>query len=90
MIVFHLYLQKKGVTHKKTDIEFIIANRVNKLFKQAIQRFKDDARLWISYIRFCKQLVSATCKCKAYANALVSQLSCTVCVWHRELRLSEV
>jgi hypothetical protein len=52
------YLQKKGVTHKKADIEFIITDRVNRLFKQAIQRFKDDVKLWISYIKFCKQMVS--------------------------------
>jgi hypothetical protein len=53
-----LYLQKNGVTHKKADIEFVIANRVNRLFKQAIQRFKDDVTLWITYIKFCKQMVS--------------------------------
>jgi RNase P subunit RPR2 len=52
------YLQKKGITQKKADIEFIITNRVNRLFKQAIQRFKEDVKLWMSYIKFCKQMVS--------------------------------
>lgn len=58
LLSFPLYLQKIGVTQKKADIEYVIANRVNRLFKQAIQRFKDDVTLWITYIKFCKQMVS--------------------------------
>ncbi|PNF31407.1 U3 small nucleolar RNA-associated protein 6-like protein [Cryptotermes secundus] len=54
--LLRLRREKKGVTHKKADIEFVITNRVNRLFKQAIQRFKDDVKLWISYIKFCKQM----------------------------------
>jgi len=57
-VLSSLYLQKKGITQKKADIEFIITNRVNRLFKQAIQRFKEDVKLWMSYIKFCKQMVS--------------------------------
>jgi len=58
-------LQKKGITQKKADIEFIITNRVNRLFKQAIQRFKEDVKLWMSYIKFCKQMVSVRYNQKA-------------------------
>jgi hypothetical protein len=57
-IVFSLYLQKNGVTRKKSDIEFVIASRVNKLFQNTIQRFKDDVKLWITYIKFCEEMVS--------------------------------
>lgn len=47
-----------GYQQKKANIDFTIGNRVNKLFKQAIFRFQDDVRLWLSYIKFCKEVVS--------------------------------
>jgi hypothetical protein len=37
---------------------------VNRLFKQAIQRFKEDVKLWMSYIKFCKQMVSVRYRCR--------------------------
>nr|CAD7590164.1 unnamed protein product [Timema genevievae] len=46
---------------KKSDIVYKIASRINKLFKNAIIRFRDDVRLWISYIKFCKLVHFYTC-----------------------------
>ncbi|XP_069701593.1 U3 small nucleolar RNA-associated protein 6 homolog [Periplaneta americana] len=47
--------ENMGLGNKK-DIEFAIANRVNRLFSKAIKRFPSDVRIWISYIKFCKQM----------------------------------
>lgn len=62
--LLRLRREKKGITQKKADIEFIITNRVNRLFKQAIQRFKEDVKLWMSYIKFCKQML-----CESHISA---------------------
>lgn len=50
--------QKLGINHKKSDIDYSIANRVNLLYKQAIFKFQDDLRFWIAYMKFCKHVVS--------------------------------
>lgn len=68
--LLRLRREKKGVAHNKADIEFVIANRVNRLFKQAIQRFKDDVRLWISYIKFCKQMRFHSCVSRTLVQML--------------------
>ncbi|XP_069684227.1 U3 small nucleolar RNA-associated protein 6 homolog [Periplaneta americana] len=47
--------ENMGLGNKK-DVEFAIANRVNRLFSKAIKRFPSDVRIWISYIKFCKQM----------------------------------
>lgn len=52
------FLQKYGITQKKSDIDYTIANKVNQLYKQAIFKFQDDIRFWISYMKFCKHVVS--------------------------------
>lgn len=51
------YFQKFGITAKKTDIDFSIANKINSIFKLAISIFEDDFRFWIAYMAFCKQVV---------------------------------
>ncbi|XP_067003125.1 U3 small nucleolar RNA-associated protein 6 homolog [Anabrus simplex] len=48
--------EKLGLIQKKAEIDYSIANRVNKLFKQAVFRFQDDVRIWLAYYRFCKQV----------------------------------
>ncbi|XP_035731894.1 U3 small nucleolar RNA-associated protein 6 homolog [Vespa mandarinia] len=47
---------KFGITHKKSDIDYAIANKVNHLYKEAIFKFQDDIRFWIAYIKFCKHV----------------------------------
>lgn len=49
--------QKYGITKKKSDIDYAIANKISNLYKNAIFRFKDIS-LWIDYIKFCKDVVS--------------------------------
>lgn len=49
---------KYGITQKKKDIDFAIANKMNELYKGAIKRFQDDIRFWIAYMKFCKHVVS--------------------------------
>ncbi|XP_043477850.1 U3 small nucleolar RNA-associated protein 6 homolog [Leptopilina heterotoma] len=48
--------EKLGITQKKSSIDYAIANRVNRLYKQAIYRFQDDVRFWIAYMKFCKNV----------------------------------
>lgn len=49
--------QKKGLkVSKSSSIDYAIANRLNKLFILAIRWFPSDVRIWLSYIKFCKQV----------------------------------
>lgn len=52
------FFQKFGITQKKSNIDHIITNKINHLYKDAIFKFQDDIRFWIAYIKFCKHVVS--------------------------------
>ncbi|XP_072947814.1 U3 small nucleolar RNA-associated protein 6 homolog [Epargyreus clarus] len=41
------------LTEKKHDIEYSIAKRLNKVFKQFILRFQNDIEIYFEYIKFC-------------------------------------
>ncbi|XP_068618280.1 U3 small nucleolar RNA-associated protein 6 homolog [Battus philenor] len=41
------------LTEKKTEIEYAIAKRVNKVFKQFIYRFQNNIEIYFEYIKFC-------------------------------------
>lgn len=41
---------------KKKDIEYAIAKRLNKVFKQFIYRFQDDIEIYFEYIKFCRSV----------------------------------
>ncbi|XP_076230226.1 U3 small nucleolar RNA-associated protein 6 homolog isoform X2 [Nomia melanderi] len=47
---------KFGVNQKKSDIDHIITNKMNHLYKDAIFKFQDDIRFWVAYIKFCKHV----------------------------------
>ncbi|KAI4494977.1 hypothetical protein M0804_001178 [Polistes exclamans] len=47
---------KFGITHKKSNIDYAIRNKVNLLYKEAISKFQEDIRFWIAYIKFCKHM----------------------------------
>ncbi|XP_026732506.1 U3 small nucleolar RNA-associated protein 6 homolog [Trichoplusia ni] len=44
--------KKANLTEKKKDIEYAIAKRLNKVFKQFIYRFQDDVEIYFEYIKF--------------------------------------
>uniref|UniRef100_A0A1B6E402 U3 small nucleolar RNA-associated protein 6 homolog n=1 Tax=Clastoptera arizonana TaxID=38151 RepID=A0A1B6E402_9HEMI len=49
--------QKKGIkVAKLSKIDFSIANRINKLFILAIRWFPNEHQIWLSYIKFCKDV----------------------------------
>ncbi|XP_063228189.1 U3 small nucleolar RNA-associated protein 6 homolog [Bacillus rossius redtenbacheri] len=48
--------QKMGLSGSKADIEYSIANRLNRLFRIAVTVFKDDIRIWAWYLSFCKRV----------------------------------
>nr|BAN20997.1 hepatocellular carcinoma-associated antigen [Riptortus pedestris] len=52
---------EKGLTQKKNNLEYTVINHINKLFNLAIRRFASDVRIWLSYIKFCKQVRFYTC-----------------------------
>lgn len=47
---------KFGIALKKSDIDHIITNKMNHLYKDAIFKFQDDIRFWIAYMKFCKHV----------------------------------
>ncbi|KAF9411362.1 hypothetical protein HW555_009809 [Spodoptera exigua] len=48
--------QQAKLSEKKKDIEYAIAKRVNKVFKQFIYRFQDDLEIYFEYIKFCQSV----------------------------------
>lgn len=44
------------LTEKKKDLEYAIAKRLNKIFKQFIYRFQNDVEVYFQYIKFCKSV----------------------------------
>ncbi|CAH1398063.1 unnamed protein product [Nezara viridula] len=53
--------QEKGIHLKKNNLVYSITNRVNRLYTIAIRRFPSDCKLWVSYLKFCKQVKLYTC-----------------------------
>ncbi|EFN69487.1 U3 small nucleolar RNA-associated protein 6-like protein [Camponotus floridanus] len=49
---------KYGINQNKSDIEFAITAKMNKLYEDAICNFQDDIRFWIAYVKFCKHIHS--------------------------------
>ncbi|KAJ8716271.1 hypothetical protein PYW08_013556 [Mythimna loreyi] len=48
--------KKAKLSEKKKDIEYAIAKRLNKVFKQFIYRFQDDIEIYFEYIKFCRSV----------------------------------
>ncbi|XP_059053862.1 U3 small nucleolar RNA-associated protein 6 homolog [Achroia grisella] len=48
--------KKNKMTEKRNDIEYAIAKRMNKVFKQFIYRFQNDIEIYFEYIKFCRSV----------------------------------
>ncbi|XP_047993663.1 U3 small nucleolar RNA-associated protein 6 homolog [Leguminivora glycinivorella] len=48
--------KKTKLNEKKKDLEYAIAKRVNKVFKQFIYRFQNDLEIYFQYIKFCRSV----------------------------------
>ncbi|CAG9087109.1 unnamed protein product [Plutella xylostella] len=46
--------RQANLSELKKDIEYAIAKRVNKVFKQFIYRFQNDIEIYFQYIKFCR------------------------------------
>ncbi|KPI91753.1 U3 small nucleolar RNA-associated protein 6-like [Papilio xuthus] len=44
------------VSEKRNDIEYAIAKRLNKIFKQFIYRFQNNIEIYFEYIKFCRSV----------------------------------
>lgn len=48
--------RRANLGEKKKDIEYAIAKRLNKVFKQFIYRFQNDIEIYFEYIKFCRSV----------------------------------
>ncbi|TRY69232.1 hypothetical protein TCAL_13328 [Tigriopus californicus] len=48
--------EKTGYFHKKDEIEFAIAKRINRMFRITEHRFGHEIKIWLSHIDFLKKM----------------------------------
>lgn len=48
--------KKAHLSEKRSDIEYAIAKRLNKIFKQFIYRFQNNIEIYFEYIKFCRSV----------------------------------
>ncbi|KAJ8264084.1 hypothetical protein GJAV_G00144920 [Gymnothorax javanicus] len=46
---------RTGYHFKREEIELIIMQRINNVFRRATAKWKDDVQLWLSHVAFCKK-----------------------------------
>ncbi|KAI5645548.1 u3 small nucleolar RNA-associated protein 6 domain-containing protein [Phthorimaea operculella] len=61
--------KQNKLVEKKKDLEYAIAKRLNKLFKQFIYRFQNEVEIYFEYIKFCKSVGF-----DAQASAIIGQM----------------
>ncbi|KAM4664088.1 U3 small nucleolar RNA-associated protein 6 homolog [Discoglossus pictus] len=44
-----------GYSFKKEEIEYVIVQRIHRLFGRATNKWKEDLQLWMSHVAFCKK-----------------------------------
>ncbi|XP_046992575.1 U3 small nucleolar RNA-associated protein 6 homolog [Schistocerca americana] len=49
-------IRKETLGINQNNIDYLVARRIDNVFKGALHRFGDDIRLWLSYIKFCKRV----------------------------------
>lgn len=57
-LIEDIILRRKQINiyEKRNDIEYAIAKRLNKIFKQLISRFQNDIAIFFEYIKFCRSV----------------------------------
>lgn len=70
--------QELSINDKKADIEYTLAKRVRKLYKEAVQRFPGDLELWLEYIVYCKNVNFIPCITAIFEELLQVRICCTV------------
>ena len=59
-----------GYTFKKDEIEDPIIHRIQSVFRRASIKWKDDVRLWLSFIAFCRKWASNIHLSKIFSSLL--------------------
>uniref|UniRef100_A0A8C0ADX4 UTP6 small subunit processome component n=1 Tax=Bos mutus grunniens TaxID=30521 RepID=A0A8C0ADX4_BOSMU len=59
-----------GYTFKKDEIEDPIIHRIQSVFRRASIKWKDDVRLWLSFIAFCRKWASNVHLSKIFSSLL--------------------
>ncbi|KAK6169354.1 hypothetical protein SNE40_020425 [Patella caerulea] len=54
LALLHKRREKTGYSFKQLNLENVIKERINKLFRMATYRFQEDLKLWMSHIAFCE------------------------------------
>lgn len=62
--------EKIGYTHKKHEIDYAIAQRINKLYRILEHRFASDTKIWTSHIAFLKEQGWRSAVSKIYRRML--------------------
>ncbi|CAG9793729.1 unnamed protein product [Diatraea saccharalis] len=52
----NLRRKQAKLSEKKNDIEYAVAKRLNKVFKQFIYRFQNEVEVYFEYIKFCQSV----------------------------------
>ncbi|XP_061585280.1 U3 small nucleolar RNA-associated protein 6 homolog [Cololabis saira] len=56
--VLELIKKRRAHVHyqfKREEVEFPIIHRINSIFRRATKKWKDDMKLWLSHVAFCKK-----------------------------------
>lgn len=56
-IICNASFQRVGYHHKKEELEYAVARRINKLYKILERRFQGDVEIWLSHVEFLKKMV---------------------------------
>ncbi|XP_056136607.1 U3 small nucleolar RNA-associated protein 6 homolog [Lampris incognitus] len=71
--VLELIKKRRAHIHyqfKKEEIEYPIIQRINGVFRRATKKWKDDVRLWLSQVAFCKKWASKNQLSKVFSAML--------------------
>ena len=69
-LFFNVLFQRVGYTFKKDEIEDPIIHRIQSVFRRASIKWKDDVRLWLSFIAFCRKWASNIHLSKIFSSLL--------------------
>ncbi|MEE6507023.1 hypothetical protein FKM82_007951 [Ascaphus truei] len=87
------YVQRVGYSFKKDEIEYVIVQRIHRVFSRATNKWKDDLQLWLSHVAFCKKWNCKSQLSKTFAAVLAIHpdkpaLWIMTAKWEMEDRLS--
>uniref|UniRef100_A0A3Q3WGB1 Uncharacterized protein n=1 Tax=Mola mola TaxID=94237 RepID=A0A3Q3WGB1_MOLML len=71
--ILELVRKRRAHVHyhfKREDIEHPIIHRINSIFRRATNKWKDDVKLWLSHVSFCKKWGTKSQTSKVFSSLL--------------------